>query len=210
MHKKVLLICFIFLLVGCKKIENSDNYIELVNNCLTDHYVTNDVALGYQFYIPRGVRKLHDYDYNQVFLVDGDYIYLYVDIISYFYKKEMVSESLDGAYYYQSFQFNDKKGYIKILEKEENYFVSIYYHYSKIEVYTTRDKLDKIIALSSIILNSIDYNDTVIERVLDGDLGEFSEFTYEVDKPADASSNFSQYLEEYVQKEDETEQLPLE
>jgi hypothetical protein len=38
-------------------------------------------------------------------------------------------------------------------------------------------------------------------------LGQFSEFTYEVEKPESANSNFSQYLEEYVQKE-ETEQLP--
>ena len=48
----------------------------------------------------------------------------------------------------------------------------------------------------------------MIEKVLEGDLGQFSEFTYEVKKPDGASSNFSQYLEEYVQKEDETEQLP--
>ena len=43
-------------------------------------------------------------------------------------------------------------------------------------------------------------------------MGQFSEFTYEVDKPEGASHNFSQYLEEYVQKDEEeienTEQLP--
>ena len=50
----------------------------------------------------------------------------------------------------------------------------------------------------------------MIEKILEGDLGQFSEFTYEVDKPEGASSNFSQYLEEYVQKEDteEMEKLP--
>ena len=48
----------------------------------------------------------------------------------------------------------------------------------------------------------------VIEKVLSGDLGQFSEFTYEIDKPDGASSNFSQFLEEYVQKEEDTEQLP--
>ena len=62
-------------------------------------------------------------------------------------------------------------------------------------------------------MNSIDYNQNVIEKILEGDLGQFSEFTYEVDKPEGASSSFSQYLEEYVQKEEEeepTEQLPSE
>ena len=66
--------------------------------------------------------------------------------------------------------------------------------------------------LSSIIINSIDYNDKIIENVLNGNFGEFSDVTYEVEKPIDASNNFSQYLEEYVQKEDdkkdEKEQLP--
>ena len=60
------------------------------------------------------------------------------------------------------------------------------------------------------MLNSITYNDTVIEKVLEGNLGEFSEFTYEVKKPDGSSSNFSQYLEEYVQKEEQRkkEKLP--
>ena len=69
-----------------------------------------------------------------------------------------------------------------------------------------------MITLSSIILNSIKYNNKVIEKVLARDFGEFSELTYKVDKPEDASNNFSQYLEEYVQKEkkenNEKEQIP--
>ena len=70
--------------------------------------------------------------------------------------------------------------------------------------------LSKMVTLSSIILNSITYNDRVIEKVLEGNLGEFSEFTYEVKKPDGSSSNFSQYLEEYVQKEEQRkkEELP--
>ena len=59
--------------------------------------------------------------------------------------------------------------------------------------------------MSSIILNSIEYNYIVIDKILEGELGQFSEFTYEVDKPEGASSNFSQILEEYVQKDDEEE-----
>jgi len=211
MHKKILLICFVFLLVGCKKIESNENYIGFVNNCLNDDYVTNEVSLGYQYYIPKGVKKVHDYDYNQVFLVDDSKMYLYVDIISYFYQ-EQKSDNLtgNGDYYYQPINYQKKNGYLSIVLKDEQYFVTIMYHYSKIEVYTTKENLSKVITLASIILNSIDYNDTVIEKVLQGDLGQFSEFTYEVDKPDDASSNFSQLLEEYVQKEEEeeNEQLP--
>lgn len=210
MHKKWILICFLLLLCGCTKVNDNDNYIESVQSCLTNHSITNTVSLGYQYYIPKGVKKIRDYDYNQVFLIDQSYIYLYVDIISYFYDKEFISDKeTTGYYYYQKFDHNGKNGMIRIDKKDDDeYFLTIVYHYSKIEGYVNQEKLTKVITLSSIILNSIEYNDTVIEKVLEGDLGQFAEFTYEVDKPEGASNNFSQFLEEYVQKEEETEQLP--
>lgn len=209
MRKKVLIIFLLFLLVGCKKIDNNNgNYIELVNNCLNDLEITNNVSLGYKYYVPRGVKKVKDFDYNQIFLIEDSRVYLYVDIISYFYDKELKVINSDGAFYYQQINYNDKKGYIKIDSKEnDEYEVSIVYNYAKLEFYTSYENMSKMITMSSIILNSIEYNDTVIEKILEGDLGQFSEFTYEVDKPEDANSNFTQYLEEYVQKE-ETEQLP--
>ncbi len=208
MQKRVLLLCTIFLLIGCKKVEENSSYIELVNDCLNDYSITNNVSIGYKYYVPKGVKKIHDYDYNQVFMVDDNYIYLYVDIVSYFYKRNLNTTQDEDVFYYQLIDYNGNNGYIEITQDEDDYFVQIVYHYSKIEVYTSKEKLNKIITLSSIILNSIDYNDTVIEKVLKGDLGEFSEFTYEVEKPDGASNNFSQYLEEYVQKEEEEEQLP--
>ena len=97
-----------------------------------------------------------------------------------------------------------------LLEKnDEQYYLSVVYNYSKIEGYVEKKMINKVITLSSIILNSIDYNEMVIEKILEGDLGQFSEFTYEVDKPEGASSNFSQYLEEYVQKDDEEKEEKL-
>ena len=211
MHKRLLLICLTLLLVGCTRIDDIDDYVVLVNECLVDKVTTNDVSLGYKYYVPKGVYKIHDYDFNQVFLVDNVSIYLYVDVISYYYQKELKYEKNDKAFYYQEIHHNDKNGYIEISEEDCGYFVQMAYHYSKIEVYTDKNNLNKIITLSSIILNSVNYNDTVIERVLQGDFGEFSELNYELEKPIGASNNFSQFLEEYVQKDDneeKEEQLP--
>ena len=102
MHKKILLIFLIFLLIGCKKIENNDNnYIELINDCLKKNSVTNEVSRGYKYYLPKGAKKLHDYDYNQIFKVDNNYIYLYVDVISYYHKKELIKADNSNPYYYQ-------------------------------------------------------------------------------------------------------------
>ena len=212
MHKKIILFCSIFLLIGCSRIDETTDYISLVNNCLTQKKITNNVAIGYKYYIPKGVTKMHDYNYNHVFLIDNTKLYLYVDIISYFYKKEENFEKNNDAIYYEEIKNNDKKGYIEILKENENYYIKIEYNYSKIESYVKENNINRIITLSSIILNSIDYNDRVIEKVLDGDFGEFSEITYKVNKPNDASNNFSQYLEEYAQKEKkenkEKKQLP--
>ena len=209
MKNIILIISLLFLQLGCKKVEvNNENYIELVNNCLVEYKITNNVSLGYKYYVPKGVKKIKDFDYNQIFLIEDSKVYLYVDVISYFYNRKLSSENKENVFYFQEFNFNEKQGFVKIENKENNeYFVSIVYNYAKIEFYSSYENLDKLITMSSIILNSIEYNDAIIEKILEGDFGEFSEFTYEVDKPEDASSNFTQYLEESVQKE-EVEQLP--
>ena len=211
MIKKIIVICLLFLLLGCKKIDDNDNYIEYVKNCLDNKKITNNVSLGYKYYIPKGVRKNHDYDYNQTFFNKDTKIYLYVDVISYLHNKELVLENTGNSYYYQDFNYNDSNGCLKIEKIEDSYFVVIVYNYARIEFYSTLDMLHENITLSSIILNSVEYSKTVVEKTLKERLGEYSEFTYELDKPENASSNFSQMLEEYVQKEEEKEDnLPSE
>ena len=209
MKRKILIIFLLSLLLGCKKIEkNNDNYIELVTNCLNDKGITNNVSLGYKYYVPKGVKKVKDFDNNQIFLIDGSKVYLYIDVISYFYNKEIkLVEKSENDFYYHEIKYKDKIGYIKIVQEKEKYFVTIVYDYARAQFYCGYEQLNKLITLTSIILNNIEYNDTIIEKVLEGELGQFSEFTYELEKPEDANSNFSQVLEEYVQN-DESKQLP--
>ena len=37
----------------CKQINKDDNYIEKIHNCLGEKKITNEVALGYKYYIPK-------------------------------------------------------------------------------------------------------------------------------------------------------------
>lgn len=208
MYKKLMLIFCLLLLSGCKKIEESSDYTSYIYDCLKEQNITNSVSSGYKYYVPRGVKVIKDYDYNQVFLIDDCYLYLYVDIISFFYKDELDVPTDNAGYYYDSFNYNDKVGYILIEDESEQYYLSIVYNYSKIEGYVPKNMINKIITLSSVILNSIEYNELVIDKILEGDLGQYSEFSYELKKPEGANSNFSQYLEEYVQDEEDTERLP--
>ena len=204
MKKVIILICLMLLLTGCVKVENNESdYKKLIDNCLSDKITTNEVALGYKFYIPRGVKLLKNYDYNQTFLIDNTKIYLYTDIISYYYQNKLnYNDNSNDYYYYKDIFFNNKSGYIEITNDNKNYYVKIIYNYSKIEFNGTSDKLPKLISLSATILNSIQYNDIVIERILKNNSGDFSNVKYELDKPENASSSFSEYLEEYIQDED--------
>lgn len=205
MKKMIILVCLIMLLTGCVKIDSdTKDYKQLINNCLSDQIITNNVAKGYKFYVPRGVKLIKNYDYNQTFLVDDTYIYMYVDIISYFYKNSAnYKENTYNYNYYQELSNNEKFGYIGIKENDKNYYVKIIYNYAKIEFYTDGSNMPKLINMAAIILNNIEYKNLIIENILENNSGSFSSIKYEVDKPEDASSNFSQFLEEVVQEETE-------
>ena len=209
MQKKILLVSILILILsGCAKIDkNSQNYISIINNCLNTKTISNDVALGYKYYLPKGVKLIKNYDYNQKFSVGHNDLYMYVDINSYYYKSKLKKQTSDN-YYYHKIKKGKKTGYISISKSNNLYFTKIVYNYAKMEFYSNSNDLNNLITLSTIILNSIDYNDIIIEKVLGENLGDYSEITYELKKPEDASNDFSQYLEEYVQEDKAEKKLP--
>lgn len=209
MQKKILLVSILILILsGCVKIDkNSQNYISIINNCLNTKTISNDVALGYKYYLPKGVKLIKNYDYNQKFSVGQNDLYMYVDINSYYYKSKLKKQTSDN-YYYHKIKKGKKTGYISISKSNNLYFTKIVYNYAKMEFYSNSNDLNNLITLSTIILNSIDYNDIIIEKVLGENLGDYSEITYELKKPEDASNDFSQYLEEYVQEDKAEKKLP--
>ena len=213
MRKKILFFSILVLLLcGCTRIDTdkTKNYSNLVVNCLSKKAYTNDVNLGYKYYLPKGVKLKKNYDYNQVFLVDDIYMYMFVDVNSYYYniKKDYLNDDIQ-SYYYEKINYDGKSGYIKINENNGRYYTKIVYNYSSIEFYSSYDELNKLITYSSIILNSVKYKRNIIELIINDTYGEYSDIAYEIEKPEDASNDFSQYLEEYVQEDaDVEEKLP--
>ncbi len=210
MQKKiVILLITLILFTGCSKIDNKDdNHGSYAIDCLGKKNYTNNVAVGYKYYLPKGVKLITDYDYNQKFLVDNINLYMFVDINSYYYKTNLRIDKNNKDYYFQKISYDGKYGYLKIIKDGEKYFTRIMYNYAKIEFYSDKESINKLITVSTVILNSIKYNKIVIEKVLDESLGASKELTYSIEKPIDASSNFSQFLEEYVTEEDSKEKLP--
>ena len=88
--KKILLPLFIILLLtGCTKLDNnSKEYKDIVNNILiNDNQNVNEASIGYKYYKPIGVDLIYDSDLNKKFKIKDTKVFLYVDIISYYYKK---------------------------------------------------------------------------------------------------------------------------
>lgn len=204
MRKNVLIISLVILLTGCMRVDNSNlDYVQLVENCLSSKISTTDVARGYKFYVPRGSLLIKNYDYNQEFLVDDVSLYLFVDIVSYYHKELNNDIKINDAYYYEKINYNGKSGFIYIKKDIDSYFVKIKYNYSYIEFKANDKNINKLIIMSSIILNNICYNDMIIETILDEDFNNGSNVTYKLVKPDESGSDFSHYLEEYVQNNEE-------
>lgn len=205
MKKRLLIMGLsLILLTGCTPIKASSNdYESLINNILSyNNTYVNSASVGYKYYLPKGLKLLENKDYNQTFKYQDNYMYLYVDVVSYYYKNNLnLSDSNTNHYYYSNIS---DKGYILIdKESEDKYFIKIVYNYAKIECYSTTNDLNKMLSYSLIILHSINYNDITIESILNNSSVSSSEMNYEIKGP-NSNGNFSQYLEEYVEEDEET------
>lgn len=204
MKKIFILTLLLTLCTGCIRLNNQENNDVIVDKIINNKISPNSMAKGYEYYLPFGVNKVYDKDYNQKFKYENNYIYLYVDIVSYFYKNTLNfnEENNTNSYYYQKIINGNKTGFINITKEDDNlYFIKILYNYAKIESYTSEDEVEKVLTNSIIILQSIDYNDNLIKKILEDDYSLGAEKQYKIKKPADTTSRFAEYLNEYVQNE---------
>lgn len=203
MHKRVfILLIMMFILTGCVKLDH--NMDDIINEVMSNKInYSNTVSNGYKFYRPLGVRQISDKDNNQIFNISGVNVFLYVDVVSYYYKNILnYYDNNNYSYYYKKFEYNNALGYLGINKIDSDYFVKIVYNYSKIEFYCDYDRLDEVTSRALIILNSIIYNDNLLERTLGDSSNTSLEISYQLDGPKGDGSTFSKYLEEYIPTDD--------
>ena len=138
-------------------------------------------------------------------------MYLYVDSVSYYYHNTLNLDDnmINNSYYYHKINKDDKVGYVVITEDKDLYFIKVVYNYAKIESYVPKTKIENVLANSMIILNSINYNDNLIKKILEDEHGSNVDKEYKIQKPDNTKSKFSEYLSEYVQEEEnKTPDLP--
>lgn len=169
MKKLILIICLLFI-SGCSVVRidttNIDNIISVVlskNNTLY-----NQVGKGYKYYVPRGVTYMDTNEYNDVLYSNGQYYYLYIDIISYYHSVTREYEVNEDAYYSKAINTDDKFGYLEI-NKQQNgrYFIEFMYNYSKIEALCDYEDINDIVLNASYVLSTVKFNNNVIKAMLD-------------------------------------------
>jgi len=202
MKKIFVLLALVFLITGCSIKEiPMDNLEKVIDNVLTSNdKLRNQYFEGYQYYMPGGVSLIDKYGYNIMLLHKNTKMYLYVDVISYHHKIEKEYEVEENIYFSRLLEHGNKKGYINIIEKEDNYYIEIEYNYGKMEAYSSKENITTVVMNSLYILKTLDFNDVVIDSLIGENKIEYKEEKYNL--------KVSESKEEYLgvgKKEDETD-----
>lgn len=167
--KKLAILLLVLLLSGCTvvRIDTSDlnNIVDVVLS--KDNTLFNQVGKGYKYYIPVGVSYIDTEDFNDILYSNGNYYYLYIAPISYYYNVEKEYVLNNNAYYSRSININGKYGYLEINKQDDLYFVEFMYNFSKIEALVKEEALEEVILNASYILSTVKFNNNVITMMLD-------------------------------------------
>ena len=198
MKRIIVLTLLIFLLTACTVVRiKTDNIDNIINVILSkDNKLYNRVGKGYKYYNPRGVNYIDTREYNEKLYADGNYYYLYVDVISYYYKKEFNYEEKKNAYYSRLIDINNKKGYLEINKVDGQYLIEYVYNYAKIEALVNEEDINEVILDATYILSTIKFNSNVIKIMLNDDIFINKEEKYDIFTPKTESNNFIEYIEE--------------
>ena len=170
MKKITILLIGILLMTGCTAVRIDTKSIDnIVNVVLSkDNKLYNRIGKGYKYYVPRGVTYIDTSDLNDKLYSNGDYYYLYIDAVSYFYKSKTDYVVNEDAYYSKKIE-GEKEGYLEITEVGNKYKIEFVYNYSKIETIVKKQNLETAILNSSYILSTVKFNDNIIELMLNED-----------------------------------------
>ena len=205
MKKLLILMMITIILTGCTVVRidtsNIDNIINVVLS--KDNTLYNRVGKGYKYYIPRGVSYIDTIDLNEKFYSEGVYYFLYIDAVGYFHSREVDYEINEDAYYSRKIDAMGKEGYVEITEKDGLYYVQFMYNFAKIEAVTTYAKLADVILNASYMLSTVQFNDNVIELMLNDEFFTSREESYDIFTPTETIE--TDLSRQYIELVDEEE-----
>ncbi len=195
--KKIWIFLLLILCTGCTIVridtENIDNITSIVLS--KNNKLYNRVGKGYKYYLPRGASYIDNNGFNEKLYSGGNFYYLFVDAVSYYYKKEIKCNFDDNVYYKEEFT-KDKKGCLQITEQNNDYLIRFFYNYARIEALVSKNDLNSAVLDATYILSTVKFNDTIIESILnENDLTE-TEKVYEAFTSNSEIDNFYRTSEE--------------
>lgn len=189
----------VLLLTGCTVVRIDTQSIDTTVNVVLSKPNTlyNRIGKGYKYYVPRGVTYIDTNELNDKLYSNGTYYYLYVDAISYYYKKDITYKENTKAYYSRSIQTNGKKGYLEINKiDKDKYFIEFLYNYAKIEAIAPKSEINAVILNASYILSTVKFNNNVVKLMLNDNYFINKEEKYDVFSTKKKSNYFLEYVED--------------
>jgi hypothetical protein len=169
MKKKVIILLSVLLLTGCTAVRiNTKDIANTVNIILSKNNKTyNRVGKGYKYYVPRGLTYIDTNELNEKLYSNGNYYYLYIDAVSYYYKNKPKYKENKDAYYSKVFKVDNKQAYLEINKVDKKYLIKFEYNYARIESLVEKKDIEEVVMNSSYILSTVKFNNNVIKLMLD-------------------------------------------
>lgn len=204
MYKKIIIVLCLFLFTGCTRTYYMNNlsYEEILNYAtIEENDLHNTNNKGFKYYLPTGFSVTKDDGFNQTLTSHNNIYYLNIDIVSYYYKKGTEETKEIDDYYFYKFNKNGKDGYLRITKNNDKFFVELCYNYAIIEVEVEESEIKYAVSRGITILNSVKYNDTVIEKKLNDKDIESKETAYKIPEPKE--KNETKNVLEYINENEE-------
>lgn len=210
MKKYFLMILMLIVLSGCSITQiNNYDHEQIVDKVLSlDIDTYNKIGNGYKYYAPYGVVKTYSKQYNDILVRGKNTYYLYVDVVSYYYKSNFKFKENSKIYFSKDISTKNKKGYLNITKDNDKLYVEMMYNYAKIETYIEESDLNEAILDISYILSSINFNDSLLKKLYEAGTLDSKAETYNLFENKDKKGNFLKWVEEYDKYEgsEESEQ----
>jgi hypothetical protein len=198
---KLLTIIFaVVLLSGCSIVFiNEQSIDEIVNSVLDENTKLKSVSLeGYSYYLPQGVSLKGSSKLNSTLYYNKRKMYLYVDLVSYYHKAKNTYKENNNSFYSRKINKKNKTGYLEITELKNEYFIEFMYNYSKVECYVLKEDLNKTLTVIAYVLNSVDFNDKVLDSLIGEGSLNYKEEQYNIYKSnGNDGENFLDIAEQY-------------
>lgn len=198
MKKIVILLLVSLILTGCTVVRIDTNDIDNTINVVLskNNNLYNQVGKGYKYYVPRGVNYIDTVEFNDKLYSDGNYYYLNIDAISYYYQKDIDFNEREDIYYSRKFNINNKNGYLEIEQYKDKYLINFFYNYAKIQALVDKDSINNVVLNASYILSTVKFNHEVIKLMLDDEFFTNKEETYDIFESTTESNNFLEYVDD--------------